>query len=95
MKTISVNIGGKEYRLSGEDEDLVRQTASMVDGQMKELVKKQKELADDKALPLLTALNIAEEAILDKRVSDNERLYLVDELQKMTDTLKQTLELHV
>lgn len=81
--------------MAGDDEELVRRTAHEVDSQMKELVSKHKTLADDKALPVLTALNIAEARILESQATEKERSFVVDELEKMTDTLKQYLDKHV
>lgn len=95
MKTIKVNIGGKEYSLAGDNEQLVRQTANEVDSQMVDLVGSHGELADDKALPILTALNIAEAKILQAMQADNDRSFVVDELKKMTESLKQSLEKYV
>lgn len=95
MKTINVNIGGKSYSLSGEDENLVKETAEMVDSQMRDLASGHGELADEKALPLLTALNIAENSIINSKKADNERTYLVGELNNLTDKLKHSLSKYV
>lgn len=89
--SVKVFIGGKEYSLSGENPEMIKQTASLVNKQIENLVTTHGDLPD-KSIPfLLAALNIAENDIN----KTNELITLTDEIttefKKMTDSLVTTL----
>lgn len=68
MKTpINVQIGGQRFALRGDqDERMMREMASYVDGRMKEL-QKQTRTADTQSLAVLAALQITEELFKERR----------------------------
>lgn len=62
-KSIRVSIGGKDYSLSGENEELLRQSAHEVDSTFVHLKQRTNEQSTS-TLAVLTALNLAEEKIV-------------------------------
>lgn len=90
-KTIKTVIGGREYNLKGEDENIIVATADEVNSQLENLVKNTGELQRD-SLPILAALNIAELKIKQNLENENNNNYLTDELNKMSDLLNNSLK---
>jgi cell division protein ZapA (FtsZ GTPase activity inhibitor) len=86
-KSIRVIISGKEYLLRGDDEKLVQQVAREVNQQLSELEKSHR---DESAttLSVLTALNIAEKHLIAERQNENNKKYVIDELDKISDYLE-------
>jgi cell division protein ZapA len=72
MKTpINVQIGGQRFALRGDqDERMMREMASYVDGRMKEL-QKQTRTADTQSLAVLAALQITEELFKERRARED------------------------
>ncbi len=88
-ESVSVSIGGREYRLRGSDPDALRRIAARVDGTLAELAGPGR-TPDDFKLAVLTALNIAGEqddaraAWLDRAAALRERAAgLVDRLERL------------
>lgn len=89
-KSIKVTIGGKEYALVGDDEHLIRSTASELNRQMDEIASSHGDLPD-KTVAILAALNIAEEQYKANQQLENLSTVLVSEINKMSYFLKQNL----
>lgn len=85
--TFKITIAGKEYTLSGENEESVRHAAELVDKKIREL---RKTYVNEpvSTITVLAALNIAEQNVHKTNTVDKDRLYLVNELTKMADFLK-------
>ncbi len=90
QKTIKVNIGGKEYSLRGEDEELIKKAADEVNIQLDNLKGIKKESAS--TLPMLAALNIAAKYHINKKQTDIDIKYLAQELNAMTEFLSKPVE---
>jgi cell division protein ZapA len=67
-KSIRVRIYGTEYPLRGENEELTRQAASYVDSLMNQFHERNPEQSPS-IIAVLTALNIAEELIKNKKLN--------------------------
>ena len=80
-----VNIGGREYSLHGENEELINKAAEEVNIQLDNLKGKIKESAT--TLPLLAALNIAEKYYINKKQYDIDNNFLANELNEMINYL--------
>ncbi len=91
QKAIKVNIGGREYSLRGEDEDIIKSAAKEVNTQLDNLIGKTKETAS--TLPLLAALNIAEKYYINKKQYEIDIDFLARELNEMIDYLSKPAEL--
>ena len=90
QKTIKVNIGGHEYSLRGEDEELIEKAAGEVSNQLKKLQGIKKESAS--TLPMLAALNIAAKYHIIKKQNNIDINFLVGQLNEMTDYLNKPVE---
>ena len=81
--SVKVFIGGKEYSLTGENPELIRETASIVNKQIENLVSQHGDLPDKSVPFLLAALNIAENEINNGNQIINTANSLTEELKKM------------
>lgn len=87
MKAIKVVIGGEEYSLIGEDEELIIRSANEANRLINEIREKY-----DKELPMLTITTLAlvnsiETMEIEKRKLEEEKFFLMEELDKMKDFL--------
>lgn len=88
MKSIKVVIGGEEYSLIGEDEELIIRSANEANRLINEIRAKY-----DKELPILTITTLAlvnsiETMEIEKRKLEEEKHFLMEELDKMKDFLR-------
>lgn len=83
MSSVKIQIGHKEYPLTG-DEELIRQSADMVNGQLEDIRKHVGDRSPE-TLAVLVALNIAEQKILNESKTENDLNFITDELMKMMD----------
>lgn len=90
QKTIKVNIGGKEYSLRGENEEITALAAEEVNKQLKDLQSKLNEPIP--TLSLLTALNIAEKYYTNKKQMEVDTKYLAEQLSEMVKFLNNPAE---
>lgn len=90
-KTVKVNIGGKEYSLTGDDENLIVDTAKKVNDQINSL-KQQNNSLTDNTLAMLTALNIAEEDLKKERYYEDKINSLKNEIDRMNEKLSSALD---
>lgn len=81
--SVKVFIGGKEYSLTGENPELIRETASIVNKQIENLVSQHGDLPDKSVPFLLAALNIAENEINNGNHIINTANSLTEEFKKM------------
>lgn len=92
FRSISVTIDGKEYKLRGEDEDLIQKAAHEVNEQLEMLKKKSRDDWPATTLPVLAALNIAERELEQRRKNENDINYFSNELDKMAEKLESALK---
>ncbi|MFA6570028.1 MAG: cell division protein ZapA [Bacteroidota bacterium] len=88
--TVRVLIGGREYILKGDDENIVYRTAGVVNEHLDEVKRKN----SDKTEPIITvlaALNIAEKNCKLQNELEANQNFLVSELNKMTQFMKKEL----
>ena len=90
QNAIKVNIGGREYSLRGQDEDIIKQAAKEVNTQLDNLKGKTKESAT--TLPLLAALNIAEKYYIKKKQHEIDINFLANEINEMVNYLSKPVE---
>lgn len=90
---VKVFIGGKEYSLTGENPDLIRETASIVNKQIENLIAQHGDLPDKSVSFLLAALNIAENEINNGNHIINTTNNLTYEFKKMELALKESINL--
>jgi cell division protein ZapA (FtsZ GTPase activity inhibitor) len=83
LKSIKVEIGNKEYRLTGEPE-LVEESRSAVNEQIEQLRMSNGKQNGD-TLSVLAALNIAEEKIIFERQTQNQIQSTISEIEKLTE----------
>ncbi len=85
-KLIRVKIGGKDYSLRGDDEELLQQAASQVNDKLEEL--KAKNIEEPAAtLSLIAALNIAEEQYSIKKQFEVDSNFIITEINSMVEYL--------
>lgn len=89
-KQIIVTIGGKEYSLVGEDDSLILKAADQVNQSLNNLIKNHGELPGN-ALPVLTALNLAESNIIKQMQSQADIDFVIDNLTRMADYLRKNV----
>jgi len=89
QKLIRVNIGGKDYSLRGDDEEIIQNAASEVNQQLEEIKGKTNEPIATQSL--LAALNIAEKYCSNKKQADIDSGYLISELDNMVNILSDPL----
>jgi len=87
VKSIKVVIGGEEYSLIGDDEELIIRSANEANKLINEIKSKY-----DKELPMLTITTLAlvnsiETMEIERRKLEEEKKYLVEELDKMREFL--------
>ncbi|HOK14056.1 MAG TPA: cell division protein ZapA [Candidatus Kapabacteria bacterium] len=87
MKSIKVVIGGEEYSLIGEDEELIIRSANEANRMINEIKSRY-----DKELPMLTITTLAlvnsiETMEIERRKFEEEKQYLTEELEKMREFL--------
>ena len=90
-KTVKVNIGGKDYSLTGDDENLILDTAKKVNEQINSLKQQNNNLTDN-TLAMLTALNIAEEDLKKERYYEDKINSLKNEIDRMNEKLSSALD---
>jgi cell division protein ZapA (FtsZ GTPase activity inhibitor) len=88
-KTVRVKIGGQEYNLRSDDEAKVRDVATMVDTQFRQIQGSSKEQSTA-TLSILTALNIAEQEYDARQQQQRDKNYLSAEVEKMVVYLRQS-----
>ncbi len=91
-KTIDVVIGGKHFSLIGEDEQLIRNAAKLVDKQVTEMEQKHRTLPFN-TVSVLAALNIAGQNQQNEKQKDVDTQYLIDQLNKMSEKLDNSIDL--
>lgn len=91
LKTFKVNISDIEYTLTGDDENLMRKAASIVDSQIEAIKNQHSIKLSSDTLSVLAALNIAERDIKNSASAIIQSNYINEELKKMVQQLNQIL----
>ena len=86
QKSIRVKIGGKDYNLRGENEEMMKLAAAEVSDQL-EILKSSKLEEPLATLSLLTALNIAEQKFISQKQMEVDHNFIINELTNMVDYL--------
>lgn len=89
--SVKVFIGGKEFSLAGDNPEMIKATASMVNKQIENLVSQSGDLPDKSVSYMLAALNIAESDINKTNHILSSTDYLISELNKMESQLKNVI----
>lgn len=89
--SVKVFIGGKEFSLAGDNPEMIKATASMVNKQIENLVSQSGDLPDKSVSYMLAALNIAESDINKTNHILSSTDYLIGELNKMESQLKNVI----
>lgn len=89
-KTVKVNIGTKEYSLTGDDDAMILATANRVNEQFK-IIEKDLGTMPEGTLAILAALNIAENDIKNEEQLQKSVSYLQKEINSMSKLLKDAL----
>ena len=87
---IRVIIGGKEYSLKGDNEQVIRSASEEVNRQFEALGLKHNEESST-TLSVLAALNIAEQSILNKQQLNYDNKFITNELDAMSNFLTNNL----
>lgn len=90
IKTLKVNIAGKEYNLKGENETILISAAELVEQKINDL-KMQYQGEPISTISVLAALNIAEQFFTNKSQFESEKEYFLNELNKMADFINNNL----
>jgi cell division protein ZapA (FtsZ GTPase activity inhibitor) len=90
-QTIKVSILGTEYPLRSNDEELTRQLATDVDGQLREFQQKLPQQSTT-TLAVLTALNFAEQDAHTKENERREMERIALDVETISAMLEQALE---
>ncbi|MFP4369727.1 MAG: cell division protein ZapA [Candidatus Kapaibacterium sp.] len=91
-KSIKVIIGGENYSVIGDNEDIVMEAAENVDSKIREIKAKNDKLPIT-TTAVLAALNIAEQSSFIRRRSESEKKYLINEISRMTAFLNESIKL--
>ncbi|MDX9791321.1 MAG: cell division protein ZapA [Candidatus Kapaibacterium sp.] len=86
-KVHKVVIGGLEYKLTSDDETLLRNAIELVNAELEYLEKQSEVKLPLTQLYVLAALNLAEKYSLLKDEHDTDKKYIHDELSKMTELI--------
>ena len=87
-RSVTVKVGGTEYRLrTGQEEALAQEAASLVSGELERLRKGRNPPVGQEAL-ILAALNLAGELLQERHDAQRQR----EDLAKRLDTLLKKLE---
>ncbi len=89
-KSIKVIIGGREFRLYGDDEELIQRAAEEVNTKIKDIESTQSHLPAN-TVSILSALNLAEEKLKTEKDKEAKLDKLESELKKMCDFLETRL----
>lgn len=78
---VTVTIAGQDYHMTGaEDEGYIRQVASFVDGQVKEVLAQGRLSHTDAAV--LAAMNVADQLFREREAAENLRRQIKEELEE-------------
>jgi cell division protein ZapA (FtsZ GTPase activity inhibitor) len=87
---LRVFVGGNAYPLKGDNERLIQLAAEEVNSQLEQLGRKH--LGETEVrLSVLAALNIAEKQLKLQQQTEIDRKYVVNEIEKITDLIKENL----
>jgi cell division protein ZapA (FtsZ GTPase activity inhibitor) len=89
-ETITVQIHGSEYKLRGDDSELVHQAAAMVNDQMR-FVASKAPTQSMSTVAVLAALNTAELLITEQEIAQRESSEVVRRIDAMTEKLEELL----
>jgi cell division protein ZapA (FtsZ GTPase activity inhibitor) len=91
VKSVKIEIGGKEYTLKGDDETVIQDAAEDINRSLEELASKYKEESTT-TLSVLASLNIAEKFYRTKHEYESDKAYAVNELSKMSDYIRNIMK---
>ena len=88
---IRVVIGGREYSLRVEDESFVKQSAEELNWQIQEIENKYK---DESSITITTlaALNLVEKKSKEADKQEKNKLFVLNEINKMTEFLNSRID---
>ncbi len=87
-----VVIGGVEYKLTSQDEVMLKKAAEEVDSQLSQVRRQYSATVPVNTLSILAALNIAQNKLSTQNKYNESKNYLKTELNKMCETLEQALK---
>ncbi|MBM2813567.1 MAG: hypothetical protein HW421_329 [Ignavibacteria bacterium] len=87
-KPINVWIAGRQYRLVGEEDDIIQKAAEELNTQYEELRRRYSN-EETTTLTVLAALNIAEKYIRSEIQNEINTKYVAVQLTKMTKTIEE------
>ena len=90
-ETVTVTIHGSEFKLRGDDAKKVRDTASLVDEQMKYVASKSP-MQPVSTTAVLTALNMAERLMTEEDRSKKQAADAVRRIDGLNDMMREFLE---
>ena len=90
MSSIKVEIGKKEYNLTG-DEELIRQSADELNSTIGEIEQHMGTMSNETLL-VLAALNISEQKKIDAKKNENNLSHITVEINKMVEFLDSAFE---
>ncbi len=82
METVKVHIFDTEYALKGDDPELIRKCAAVVDQTMRDLGRGRSDRSPV-ALAVIAALNLAEELEIQKKKIEEPDSFFQNEVEKM------------
>lgn len=89
--SVKVFIGSQEYSLTGDNPELIKETASIVNKQIENLISQHGDLPDKSVSFMLAALNIAENEINNVNHIINSSNELISEFKKMEHKLTEAI----
>ncbi|GAB5466043.1 MAG: hypothetical protein Kapaf2KO_14790 [Candidatus Kapaibacteriales bacterium] len=92
---IDVVINGKKFTLEGEDPETVQKTANLVQSHIETLAGQYGSISSADTLPILAALNIAEEKLISEAENSISTDKVVSEINNLTEGMKQSLGKYV
>lgn len=90
--SFKVVIGGVEYKLTSQDEVMLKKAAEEVDTQLNQIRRQYSATVPVNTLSVLAALNIAQNKLMTQNKYNEAKNYLKTELNKMCETLEQALK---
>lgn len=88
---LKINIAGIDYTLTGEDENILQESAELVKKNVDLNPYSKQDHADKIRIVTVAALNIAEQNIIYKKQLDEQEKLISSELNKMSDLLESKL----
>lgn len=93
--SVKINIGGQDFHLKSDNEEILKKAADEVNYQISEIQKRSKTELSPSTKSVLAALNIAESNVKLSRSFESEHNMMLSEMNRMIEVLENALESNI